>query len=405
VFARYTPVPPQSLVGLDAEYAQMAREIPGFGGLFYDEAGDLNVILARREGVQGVAQLNQALMTRLQMVGVDVDAQPTRLLEGAYDFAQLAAIHQRAAVVLGLNGVVFIDTDEARNRVAIGVENADAASDVERALGMAGIPNEAVIVELAEPIVPHADHTLRNRQRPVAGGLQINFTRGTASFVCTLGFNVRVPGVAQQFFVTNSHCSDTRGEVVPTPYWQPSGAPDLEHANFIGWEVWDPPFFTGDPCPPGRNCRYADALGAQYETGVPNVLGGIYRTTFPGFRIGSIEVDQANPMWRIVGEVPNPVLGQTVHKTGRTRGWTVGQVIGTCITTNVAGEGEITMLCQNRVRAGSAGGDSGAPIFERVDDGDRIRLHGLNWGGSADTYVFSSMEMIRRELPGPWITH
>jgi hypothetical protein len=32
-----------------------------------------------------------------------------------------------------------------------------------------------------------------------------------------------------------------------------------------------------------------------------------------------------------------------------------------------------------------------------------VRLHGLLWGGSANTYVYSSMLNIRMDFPGPWV--
>src|SRR5690606_8563428 len=143
--------------------------------------------------------------------------------------AELAAMRARAdQAVWSVRGVVFTDADEANNRVHIGVEDADAMAAVERTLGMLGLPREAVMLSLAEPEYPM--QSLRDRVRPVAGGLQINFPGS----LCTLGFNVRAPDRPNvEGFVTNSHCTAVRGEVTGTPYWQPSsGVPD----SFIGNE-------------------------------------------------------------------------------------------------------------------------------------------------------------------------
>jgi hypothetical protein len=323
--------------------------------------------------------------------------------EGERDFIQLDQWNQRLTPVLGLQGVVFTDIDERENRLRIGIEGGVSVAQVERVLQMAGVPLDAVEIEVVEPIVPESDHTLRNRQRPVAGGLQINFTRvlpdRIAGFNCTLGFNILrdKTGRSVNYFVTNSHCSDTRGEVAPTPYWQHSR---LAEETFIGWEFMDPEYWTGDPCPAGRRCRYSDAAIVRYERGdgAAVMFGAIYRTK----ELGSLEIeDESRKFFTIVGEQMTPIVGQELHKVGRTSGWTKGPVTATCVRTNVASS-DITMLCQDRVATVSAGGDSGSPYF--LLNGDEAVLTGIHWGSGGGTTVLSNMENIRLEL-GPFRTH
>jgi hypothetical protein len=401
-----SPAHPASFGGnIDAEFVRIARDVPGFGGFYYDEAGTLNVVMAAAQPLSR-GEVQNRLVASLEAMGHDPAAARNAVVrEGQYDFIQLDAMHQRVSSVLSLAGTVFTDADEVRNRVVIGVENDAAAANVERAVAMLGLPSGAVVIERAEAI--HPMQTLQEMVRPVAGGLQINFTRGDppAGFVCTLGFNVRSPGApGVEGFVTNSHCSDTRGVVVPTPYWQHSR---FVEGTFIGWEVHDPPFFQGGPCPADRNCRYSDALGARYVPGVDNLFGAIYRTTAPSQHSpGPLTIDPANPRWTITGEQAFPTVGQTAHKTGRTTGWLIGPVINTCQNTNVSGAGNITMLCQDRVEATPQGGDSGSPVYLRVGETNNVTLTGILWGGSANTYVFSAMQNIRFENPGPrpWIT-
>jgi hypothetical protein len=204
-------------------------------------------------------------------------------------------------------------------------------------------------------------------------------------------------------FVTNSHCSDTRGVVVPTPYWQHSR---FVEGTFIGYEAHDPPFFTGGICPEGRRCRYSDALGARYERGVDNLFGAIYKTTEPGQHSPApLTIDPVNPRWQITSETPFAVVGQTAHKSGRTTGWLVGPVINTCQTTSTAPD--ITIFCQDRVQATPQGGDSGSPVFFRQGETLDVSLVGILWGGSSNTYVFSPMYNVRCENqgPAPWITY
>jgi hypothetical protein len=373
--------------GLDAAFARIAEQHPGFGGAFYGEDGTLYIYST---GVQPLS--TRALGAPLAEIGVDLNAQPVRVLEGQYDFRELRDWRARADVVFGLRGVVFTDVDEAVNRVRIGVENAAAEAAVARAIAMAGVPREAVVISRAEPEYPM--QTLRDRVRPVAGGLQINFP----GFLCTLGFNVRSPQYPNVHgFVTNSHCTAVRGEMTETPYWQPSsGVPD----SFIGNEAHDEPFFTGGPCPAGSLCRYSDAAGVRYEEGVPNAFGQIYRTT----GIGSLTIDQANPFFEIVEERPRTLVGDPINKVGRTTGWSSGSISFACVNIGVAGTNpQQVMLCQDRfsMSPGTQGGDSGSPMFQRVGE-DGARLVGILWG----TTTFSPMENIRfeNEGPAPWIT-
>jgi hypothetical protein len=388
---------PESFAGgIDNEFVRIAREVPGFGGLYFDESGALNIVVA------GDAQQMSArdLGARLAGLGVSLDAQPVRMQPGRYDFIQLNSMHRAVAEVLGLAGVVYTDADERANRVRVGVENQAAAASVERALAMMGIPREAVVISETDPIEPL--QTLQSRVRPIGGGLQIwRFIPPGSASTCTLGFNVRAPNRPNvQGFVTNSHCTEQRGVVTGTQWSQKELALPVE---YVAIERHDPPFFQGGACPAGRNCRYSDAAGAQYT--VPpaeQAFGHIYRTTAPSQHTpGPLTIDQSNPMWTIVSETAFPTVGQTLHKTGRTTGWLVGPVLQTCINTNVSGAGDITMLCQDRVEATAAGGDSGSPVFARYGETGNVSLTGILWGGSANTFVLSSMDNIRFENPGP----
>jgi hypothetical protein len=86
-----------------------------------------------------------------------------------------------------------------------------------------------------------------------------------------------------------------------------------------------------------------------------------------------------------------------VNKIGRTSGWTQGEIVATCVHTNVFGS-NITQLCQTFVSAGVAAGDSGSPVFV-IDGGRRVTLVGILWGGSGSSlYVFSPLKQIQDEL-------
>jgi hypothetical protein len=353
----------------------LARGVRGFGGFFFDAQGRPTVYLkhaAERSNTE------RALAPFFRAQGLGPSAVQVR--RGDFDWVQLERwFAQASAEVLGQSGAVFVDADEASNRVRIGVERG-ATGRARSLVARLGIPAEAVIVEETEPITFAA--TLRERVRPVVGGLQINFP----GFLCTLGFNAVRSG--QNSFITNSHCTNTQGGTEGTPYWQPLQSVDPVR---IGTEVADPVYFRRrNGCPTGRRCRFSDAARAAYAANIQFTLGRLAKTTGPNN--GSITI---NGSFSITGE-GSAAVGQTVNKVGRTTGWTGGVVTNTCVNTGVSGT-NIVQLCQTFVSAGVGGGDSGSPVFRGTNG---VTLVGILWGGNAlgTQFVYSPMANIEQEL-------
>lgn len=413
----FTRPAPTEHRGLNAEFTRLAQEIPGFGGMYYDENGKLNVYVAGdrmtpaalKRALANTTRDEFAVLARMSGGSDDIVVQA-----GAYDFAQLSRWHSLMRPVLGMDGVVFTDIDESRNRLRIGVEAGVAAAQVEAAVQQYNVPAEAVSIELTEPVVALTNATLQDRVQPFGGGLQLVFPNPMPGFVslCTLGFNIlpNAPGQSVAYFLMNSHCTLNRGTLDNTPYYQQPVA-FLDPRQLIAFEVVDLPFFT-DPlfcpyAPFGYVCRYSDAAIARYITPrTPVRFGSIYRTASVGSggAAGSREITGSNPdFFDIVGEEPFPLLGEELDKVGRTTGWTRGPVVGTCVDIGVFGT-NIAMLCQDLVQAALAGGDSGSPVFRQLGDTRYARLYGILWGGGGTFYVFSAMENIHFEL-GDFRTH
>src|SRR5205814_9791672 len=93
-------------------------------------------------------------------------------------------------------------------------------------------------------------------------------------FLCTMSF-VAYLGTTQGF-VTNRHCTNVEGQVDGTHYWQA-----LSHDGFVATEIIDGPFFTGDPCPAGKQCSYADTIFARADKKNLLSLGTIARSAGP----------------------------------------------------------------------------------------------------------------------------
>ena len=366
--------------------AALARGVPGFGGFFIDAQGAPTVYL-RDPSQRGRAE--QALAPYLRAQGFS--AGRLKALKGDYDWAQLEGWFTGASVAaLSVRGAVFVDADEASNRVRIGVEPG-AGGRVRAALAKLRMPDAAVIVEERAPVTfavaqgprpkakPGSGQSLQGTLRPIIGGAQINFP----GFLCTLGFNV------SGAFVTNSHCTTTQGGTEGTRYWQPT---QTASPTQVATEAADPQYSTNiQGCPSGRVCRRSDASGAAYVNGFNQfTIGRIARTNRPG-RSLTIVGD-----FRITAE-GSAVVGNVVNKVGRTTGWSQGGVTNTCANTNVSGT-DITQICQNFVSATVGSGDSGSPVFQIISGTD-VRLVGILWGGSgSQSFVFSPLSQVEQEL-------
>lgn len=377
----------------------LARAVQGFGGFYYDAAGAPTMYL-KDPGQRGNAE--RALSPYLSSHGVA--ASRVQVKPGRFSWAELESWQSKvSAEALKLPGAVFVDADEANNRVTIGVERGKGGP-VRGALARLGLPAGAAVVQETEAVTfavgprpkpqakPGSGPSLQGLVRPLEGGIQINFP----GFLCTLGFSANDGN--QRSFITNSHCTANQGGVDNTPYWQPlqSVAPTQ-----IATEVEDPTYTSSLPgCPSGRVCRRADASRAAYTAAIPAssvAFGKIAKTERPSK--GALSI---TGQFSITAD-GEAVVGQTVNKVGRTTGWSQGAVTNVCVNTNVSGS-NVTELCQDFVSASVGSGDSGSPVFA-ITSGDNVTLLGILWGGSgSSSFVFSPLSAIKTEI-GNITTH
>jgi hypothetical protein len=211
----------------------------------------------------------------------------------------LEVLHQRLLPLFEVAGVAFTDADQTTGRLVVGVLDRDVEGLVRDRLPALGVLAQSVDVVETEPIFRLA--TLRDKVRPVVGGLQIRFSQ----YLCSLGFNATRAGVGG--YVTAAHCSDRQGDVDGTQYYQPLNQVADE---FIGTEIADPGFFRGSGCPRGRRCRYSDSNFSDGANAASFTLGGIARTA--GFNNGSLDITGE---FRITGEGAASV-GDRANKVG-----------------------------------------------------------------------------------------
>jgi hypothetical protein len=242
-----------------------------------------------------------------------------KIVEGDYDIKQLVKWRAGLYRMLALPGVISTDLDERRNRLAIGIETPGSRPEVEAALDSLGVPREAVIIEIDQPVGFQA--TLRDRFRPLPGGVQIEGDAGAFAFLtCTMGFNAIRSGV--NGFVTNSHCTKNQGGSEGTDFHQPDD-PLFSEGNKVGDEIADPQYFTGAPCPAGRRCRLSDSAFIDYTVARGR---NIARTT--DRNNGSVTLSTSPHRLSIIGETSGWADGVEMDKIGRTTGWTSGRLNG-----------------------------------------------------------------------------
>jgi hypothetical protein len=369
---------------------QLDRQVPGFGGLFLNRDGVPTIYLGRGSSR---ATAERALSGYLAAQGLS--AASVQVLEAQYSWRQLQGWQQAATMgAFEAGRTVFVDNDETINRIRIGVEDLNSVGQVRAAAARLGVPDAALIVERAEPIVQVA--TLQNVvDRPVRAGVQINFP----GYLCSVGFNAT--SGTQKSFITASHCTSKQGGVESTPYWQPSKS---VNGTQIATEVADPAYTHSAGCPGGRVCRYSDASRAAYINGANQALGLIAQTSGPNNNsltiTGSFSIT-ADDCGTTGGCL---AVGTVVNKVGRTTGWTRGAITNKCVNTGVQGS-RIVQFCQTFVSAGVGSGDSGSDVFQVVS-GSSVKLAGILWGGSSGgaSFVYSPLGNVTREL-GALTTH
>jgi hypothetical protein len=412
---------------IDQEFARIAREeILGFAGYFVDKEGRFTVQLKNpTHRDRAITALSKAF-ARQEARGIPgPGVANARILQAQYDYVELKQWRDQARHLLGVSGLHSLEIDDMRNRIRIGVDGEAARSSIRAQLVMLGIPAQAAIVEVREPILPGREFgpgdpvvrpqnmgtgesgggsgsvmasSLTDKYRPLVGGLEIWFQNDDDNlyYPCTYGVNVRESSFYGMQFVTASHCSRVIGTADATRYTQ---GDYVVTEPIIGYEREDPwytsaPSSTGSPCRVAR-CRYSDvSVSVLHEVNFN--FGEIARTQSSQTTSGSTVIGSR---FKITAEydIPYapPYVGMPLDKIGITTGWTTGTVSSPCVDLIAVREGiEYGFYCQTVVNAGADKGDSGAPVFRRTKIHDEVIFYGILWGGSPGSFVFSSLQNI-----------
>lgn len=128
---------------------RVEEKAPGFGGMFIGQDGRLAIYLLDPSQLAAARSAIEAVFGAQQVPPAGV-----RALQGQYTVSQLKRWTERATELLAMSGVTMVDLDEAKNRVAIGLDDDSRTTAVEQALRSLGIPRAAVVIEVTGQIRP-----------------------------------------------------------------------------------------------------------------------------------------------------------------------------------------------------------------------------------------------------------
>ena len=380
------------------QFAALARQIPGFGGLFYDSTGQLTGNLVDVSTSATAAQSLTSFMASHRFPrtangrGIATPAD-VRFQAAKYDYVTLKLWFDSIyRPVLAMRGAVSLGIDERADKLHLWFSDNAALLQAQTLLTTFGIPTGGVILEITQPIT-QSDSGVRMYQRPVVGGLQVLFRVPTIVDIhgwaeCTLGINVHwVDHATQPFFFTASHCGSNQFADDGDEYHQGGWLQDTVASSRIGTEAWNPQYLSGGyNCPSGSVCRWSDSRIQSYDVGAQGAaaFGGIAWPT--GWADGTLDI--SNPATKtlvIVEDGDSSALqGLQISKIGRSTGVTTGTITQTCSPLTFMSEQggvQITLFCQYTAQMLQHRGDSGSPVFfSRTADSNET-LVGMMWGG------------------------
>ena len=237
------------------------------------------------------------------------------------------------------------------------------------------------------------------KMRPARPGVSLGHYQITAG---TFGCLVQRGG--QVFILSNNHVlANSNAAKVGDPIWQPGQYDGGTSADQIGTlEQFIPIGFPGDPAPSPT----PQPSGCSPLSFLMNLIGPKQATSAPTAQINApgnntvdcaiakpLSPDLVTPDILNIGlplGVGTATLGTLLQKSGRTTGYTTGQIMQIDVTVSVDYEGK-TGTYHNQLMAGamSAGGDSGSAILDM-----QKRVVGLLYAGSDTTTIMNPIQFV-----------
>ena len=257
---------------------------------------------------------------------------------------------------------------------------------------VAGIPTDIV-----ETGTIRAQQAPTDRFRPAPGGVSIGHVDITAG---TLGCWVTQNG--QKVILSNNHVlANSNATEIGDPILQPGpfDGGSFPQDHFANLTQFVPISFEGEP----GECQFANAVIGVFNAGCrlinSNTRFQIAKAQAEDNLVDAAiatPLDPADVKDEIlnIGPIQGTVegqLGMAVKKSGRTTGFTTGQIQQVDVTANVQyGAGQMARFTDQLLAgAMSQGGDSGSAVLD-----DNNRLTGLLFAGSDTTTIINRIENV-----------
>ena len=250
---------------------EQTSDLPSFAGVALRRDG-LHIFLTRTSEATEAA-LVALIRQRIERVSAEHAIwarRPVTIELARHSFAELYLAYGKLASVEGPPEITYTYIDPKRSSIVLATESEEAKATAADWARLAGIP-DAYVTTVVAPRATLTSNVIYKLRPSPAGMLIHEYSSASADSValnCTLGFNVRIPNSAHEYFLTASHCSYRlySSEDASMYYWQLDSA--TATLSRIGVEVSDPSTFTGGSCPSGKVCRWSDVSLNQYDDSV-----------------------------------------------------------------------------------------------------------------------------------------
>ena len=364
----------------------LAREIPGFGGIYYEPGegrrSEGRLVLAVTEaGVGDLPMAREAVLTAVNRFAPPTADAP-EMLDRVVQHTFLEMAEHRARLrphLFEMDEVVSLSVDEEFNRIKVGVTDLAFASAVEEVAIELGVPEGMLQIVRDSPAEPRTakpgalplggsaapapwpyDLTSRIADRRLAGGYEAGATFSPRA-PCSIGFTALTKEIpTTKTFVSASHCTlvpfkpDTHDEHGFPSYWvQPWMDGSQTRKGLIGEELLDPHYRRCGFLWLGK-CRNADAALMAVDLDSADIaLGKIARTRrdqWMGCNLNcETRIDTEKPTFEIVGERWGLLDNLWLEKVGKRTGWTFGYTTDTCV--EIKGTDGVRVGCSDKLKA------------------------------------------------------
>ncbi len=255
-----------------------------------------------------------------------------------------------------------------------------------------GIPTDVVQTGVIRALQAPTD-----RFRPAPGGVSVGHVAITAG---TLGCWVTKNG--QKVILSNNHVlANSNDAEIGDPILQPGpfDGGNFPQDHIANLTQFVPISFEGEP----SECQFANAVIAFFNAGCRLINSSTrYKVAKVQAEDNLVDAAIAAPLDPAdvkdeilnIGPIQGTVegeLGMAIKKSGRTTGFTTGQIQQVDVTANVQyGAGQVARFT-DKLLAGamSQGGDSGSAVLD-----DNNRLSGLLFAGSDTTTIINRIENV-----------